>query len=274
MPLRPDPSVSPAYRPSFVLWLILPALVCASIAGLIAASDWNTGLFLRWNAAAHGWLPPALWAGITNLGATLGAFCLIAPALARWPRLVASTLLAAPFAGLFAQGLKYAYAEPRPAAVLAADAFNVVGLPLRTDSFPSGHSTTAFVLAGVIAFHALRRGRRWPAVAALVLAALIAFSRIAVGAHWPLDIFTGAAGGWLCAAIGCTLAARWRFWSRTAGIRTMAVLFALLAVTFTLEDVGYPEGLWAQYLLVAWGLAGAIAGFLRAPALQRLAEER
>lgn len=237
--------------------------MCALAAGFIAILDLNTPLFLAWNEAASGWLPASVWAGITNLGATLGAFCLIAPALAWRPQLVAAALLAAPFAGLFAQGLKYTYAEPRPAAVLDADTFNVIGLALRTDSFPSGHSTTAFVLAGVIAFHYLREGRRLPAVAALAVAASVAFSRIAVGAHWPLDIFTGAAGGWLIATVGTVIAARWRFWEQAQGVRIMAALLTLLAVAFALEDVGYPEGLWSQYLLVAWALTGIAYVLLR-----------
>lgn len=265
----PSPSASPT-RASILTWIIAPALVCALLAGFIAARDFNTPLFLAWNEAASGWLPAAVWAGITNLGATLGAFCLIAPVLAWRPQWVASTLLAAPFAALFAQGLKYTYAEPRPAAVLDPDTFNVIGLALRTDSFPSGHSTTAFVLAGVIAWHCVREGRRLPAVAALAMAASVAFSRIAVGAHWPLDIFTGAAGGWLTAAIGSALAARWRFWEQPQGVRFMAILLALLAIVFALEDVGYPEGLWSQYLLVAWALSG-IAYVLLRPARRSLA---
>lgn len=263
MPLPPDSSASRTHRRLILPWIVVPALVCALMAGLIAAQDLNTGLFLTWNAAASRWLPPTLWAGITNFGATLGAFCLIALALTRKPHWVAATLLAAPFAGVFAQGLKYTYAEPRPAAVLDPDSFTVVGLALRTDSFPSGHSTTAFVVAGVVALYSLRSGRSWPALLVLAAAALVSFSRIAVGAHWPLDIFTGAAGGWLCGAIGTALATRWRFWERARGVRTMAMILTLMAVAFAFEDVGYPEGLWAQYLLVACGLLGATHALLR-----------
>lgn len=253
----PQPTDISASHRAYLAWIAIPALACALAAAWVAVQDANTPLFLAWNAAASGMLPAALWAGITNFGATLGAFCLIAPLLAWRPRWVAATLLAAPFASLFAQGLKYAYAEPRPAAVLDPDSFNVIGLALRTDSFPSGHSTTAFVLAGVVALHHVRGGRHWPAVIALAGAALVAFSRIAVGAHWPLDIFTGAAGGWLCAAVGTAWAARWRFWQQPGSVRVMAGILALLAVAFAIEDTGYPQGLWAQYLLVACGLIGA-----------------
>ncbi|MDC9824246.1 phosphatase PAP2 family protein [Devosia sp. ZB163] len=57
-------------------------------------------------------------------------------------------------------------------------------------SFPSGHATTAFSLAAVVAF--LWPRAFWPAMAC---AALIAFSRIVVGAHYPTDITAGAVLG-------------------------------------------------------------------------------
>lgn len=59
-------------------------------------------------------------------------------------------------------------------------------------SFPSGHSTTAFSLAAVIAF--LWPRAFWPAMA---FAAIVALSRIVVGAHYPTDITAGAVLGLL-----------------------------------------------------------------------------
>lgn len=59
-------------------------------------------------------------------------------------------------------------------------------------SFPSGHTTTAFALCFVVAF----LSPRWyPAM--LVLAVLIALSRIVVGAHYPTDLLAGAVVGTL-----------------------------------------------------------------------------
>lgn len=258
MPDRPAQPATPPLTTTLPMgWIVGPALVFALAAALVTITDLNTPLFLAWNSAAAQWLPPALWAGITNLGATLGAFCLIAPALAWRPQWVAASLLAAPAAGIFAQGLKRLYAEPRPAAVLDNDSFHIVGLALRTDSFPSGHTTAAFVLAGAVSFCLLARRRPALVVLALAGAALIGFSRIAVGAHWPLDIFTGAAGGWLCGALGYAWSQRWRFWEHPRGVRVMAALLALFAIAFAIEDLGYPEGRWAQYLLAVWALAGA-----------------
>lgn len=248
-----------------VLWVALPAAIGALLAVGVVLTELNESWFLGWNRAAAALLPPFLWAGITNLGSTLGAFALITPALAWRPRWVAAALLAAPAATLFTHTLKALFAEPRPPVVLPLDQFNVIGLALRTDSFPSGHTITAFVLAGVVTFCASRSERPWLGAAVLAAAALVGFSRIAVGAHWPLDIFAGAAGGWLSAAIGVRWSSHWRFWERRRGVQVMAVLMLIFPVLFVFEDLGYPEGLWMQYLLVAWGMAGAAHALLRPP---------
>ena len=57
-------------------------------------------------------------------------------------------------------------------------------------SFPSGHATTAFALAAVLAF--LWPKTFWPA---LLFAVLVALSRVAIGAHYPTDIAAGAVLG-------------------------------------------------------------------------------
>jgi undecaprenyl-diphosphatase len=59
-----------------------------------------------------------------------------------------------------------------------------------THSFPSGHATTSFACATVLALM-LPRLR----VPLFLLAAAISWSRVYVGVHWPLDVFAGAALG-------------------------------------------------------------------------------
>jgi undecaprenyl-diphosphatase len=59
-------------------------------------------------------------------------------------------------------------------------------------SFPSGHATTSFAGATMLAHFA----PRWrPAL--YLLAAAIAFSRVYVGVHYPFDVLAGAALGLL-----------------------------------------------------------------------------
>jgi undecaprenyl-diphosphatase len=61
-------------------------------------------------------------------------------------------------------------------------------------SFPSGHTTTAFACAFVLAGLVRRRRDR---VGLYVLAAAIGFSRLYVGVHFPLDVLAGAVLGTL-----------------------------------------------------------------------------
>jgi len=84
-------------------------------------------------------------------------------------------------------GLKQLVDRPRPETTLPqADPLLHASGP----SFPSGHATTAFAGATILAL-LLRR-----AVPALfVLAAGIAFSRVYVGVHYPSDVLAGAVLG-------------------------------------------------------------------------------
>jgi len=243
--------------------LILPILVCILCAGIVLAVGTNKDWFLAANAAAQ-WMPAFFWAGVTNLGNTLGAFCLLAPTLARWPRWAAAALLTVPFGSLYTHSIKRLFNLPRPAKTLPHETFQIIDSPLSWHSFPSGHSVTAFALAGILVF-CIQRRMAW---LALPVAMLVAFSRIAVGAHWPLDLLAGAAGGWATAAIGCALSARWRFWENVHGQRILAGIVFLCALSFFFENTGYPRGIWMQYLLCAVGLVGALYALWR-PAASR-----
>jgi len=90
--------------------------------------------------------------------------------------------------------LKIALDRPRPPAEL------VVGVPLSSDAFPSGHTTDGSVLVVLAAsMLALTFGsalvRRLLVISACVVALFIGCSRTYLGLHWPSDVL----GGWLLA---------------------------------------------------------------------------
>ncbi|MFJ8621874.1 phosphatase PAP2 family protein [Kitasatospora sp. NPDC093550] len=93
---------------------------------------------------------------------------------------------------LLRQGLMHGFGRPRPPGVhraVSASGF----------SFPSGHTFTSAVCAGLLALAVARArpGRaRWAVACAAVFAAAIGVSRVYLGVHWPLDVL----GGWLLAA--------------------------------------------------------------------------
>jgi undecaprenyl-diphosphatase len=175
----------------------LPVL-CLFLALTVWVTDTNQSLFLALNGVAP-LLPADLLLAITLLGNALAGAALIAVSLDRQPRMIWAAVLAAPLGILFVRGLKPLVALARPAGVLSPDAINIVGPTLRSMSFPSGHTTSAFVFAAVV--YALADDRRVK-ILGLAIAVVVAASRIVVGAHWPIDVLVAAAGGWICGFAG------------------------------------------------------------------------
>jgi undecaprenyl-diphosphatase len=159
---------------------------------------------------------PAWLVGCLRLGTWLGYGAIdigipVALGLAAWRRgertglrrgLAGGAAVAA--AGLLDQLLKNLLCRARPSAA-AAGAF-LVGFPCAPApyalaSFPSGHATTAFALAALLALWYPRW--RW---ASLAIAGLVGLSRIVLGSHFPADVVAGAALG---AAVVLAATRRW-----------------------------------------------------------------
>jgi undecaprenyl-diphosphatase len=107
---------------------------------------------------------------------------------------------------LVSQGLKFAFARPRPDLVPH-------GTEVYTASFPSGHSMMAAVvyltLGALLArTQSSRSVKAYILTVAVVLAALVGVSRVYLGVHWPTDVLAGwtLGGVW---AFACWLAMLW-----------------------------------------------------------------
>jgi membrane-associated phospholipid phosphatase len=218
-------------------WLV-PALAAAAFLAVALTAE-NQKLFLALNALGpltSDWL----WANLTVLGDTLVAFALLLPLWRRRPDLVWAFVFLALLGTAWVHGLKQPFDVPRPPAILG-DTLHVIGPAYKTHSFPSGHATTAFAVAGLLVL-----GLRSNAVSilALALATVAALSRAVVGVHWPLDILAGAFGGWLSAVAAIylgrkTLAFGSKPWVQWAVGLFLAVCAAWLVVGQ--ERSGYPQ---------------------------------
>jgi membrane-associated phospholipid phosphatase len=233
------------------LWLWLPPALGLFGILVIGASGTNQDLFLVLNRLSR-LTGDGVWAYLTLLGDTLVALVLLAPLVRQRPEMLKAILLAILFATLWVHILKPLIDHPRPLAVLAPEQVHVIGKVLYQNSFPSGHTTTAFALAGMFV---LSRVRPWLAAAVLGLAMLAGVSRAVVGAHWPLDILAGAFGGWLSAVLGIRLSrsGAWRpgRWTRFG---VMLILIGCALALLLNRDLGYPQAIPLQMLVGLFGL--------------------
>jgi undecaprenyl-diphosphatase len=140
----------------------------------------------RWTVAHRTPFFDHVFEALSHAG-TWGAVWLVLAAVLgvalRRPPIFVWTLVAAGLAEIVSEALKAVFHRARPLAEA------LVTKP-HSHSFPSGHSTTAFACATVLAVMVPRLLGLF-----FVLAAAIAWSRVYVGVHYPLDVLVGAALG-------------------------------------------------------------------------------
>jgi len=223
---------------------------------------WNQSLFLWLNAACTA-LPDWLWSSLTITGHTAMVFALFAPLLRRQAKLMTALFAAALLGGVVSTLVKETLQIPRPAGVLAQEAFHLIGHKLELVSFPSGHSLTAFASATLLIFGLQLRG--WGLFSVLTLACGVGLSRIAVGAHWPLDVLGGAVLGGLC-GWGGWQAARWlhqKHWTQTVIYSScQAAIILLVSASLLATSMGYPSAQVWQMLVASFGIAISLYSLL------------
>lgn len=200
------------------------------------------------------------WSHVTILGDSMVAIMFIMPFLYRRPDVVWQFILTVFIAGLGVFLLK----DPdvlRPPAVLDPGDLHIIGPALRHVSFPSGHTTTAFLLAGLFCMQQINLRAKF---VVLLLAVMAGISRIACGVHWPQDVLGGALFGWLAAGAGIGLGRRWQTGMNLWAQRSFAVLFNLVAIWSMLNYDNAYEGTWLMQSLITMScLALSLPGQLR-----------
>lgn len=93
--------------------------------------------------------------------------------------------------------IKPLVSRPRPWLVME----NFANLVPEKDpnSFPSGHTNSAFAFALAVCVAA---PKRWMKITAVCMAAVMGLSRLYVGVHFPSDVLAGAVIGSLCGLAG------------------------------------------------------------------------
>ncbi|MDX8410607.1 MAG: phosphatase PAP2 family protein [Mariprofundaceae bacterium] len=235
------------------VWLALAA--GGGFVLVIAVGVYNVELFQAINGG-HGPLLDGFFGLVSGLGdGLIVALALTALLLFRL-RAGLAGLLAFGLSGLLAQMLKRLFDMPRPPVVL--DNVHVLGHTLSAHSFPSGHATSAGVLAMLLPLLFDRRDARvWLAVALLLLAAV---GRVYGGVHFPLDVLVGLALGAMC------MAGMWRWvnalprqawetssWARSIPTLAVAVEAAVLGLGYQVQPVtAQPMALALPLAALAW----------------------
>lgn len=241
------------------IWLV-PSLALFALVSIYLTHA-NQSLFLKLNhlSALTG---DALWANITILGDALVASVLVLCFAGRRPDIVCSIFIGGLLAATIVPGIKELLDVPRPPSILSPELFHIIGPAHKTDAFPSGHTTTAFVLAGVLSLHL--RYAKWPVPLLVLGACAVGLSRIVVGVHWPYDTCAGAIIGWLCAVAGVRLACRWPWGQRCLFQIVLAVILAAAAAYLLLSyRSGYPQASWLEKSIALTSLVLGASGFCR-----------
>ena len=173
-------------------------LVALLIATSVVIYICNQSLFLTVNSIGS-LFPDSIWVFITNLGDTSVALAIILALYAYKQDTGIRLLILAIVGTLVIQGLKHLFGVDRPPVALDLNSFHLIGSTVKSPSFPSGHTATAFIGAGILA---AQYAATWVKRSVLICAGLIGLSRIMMGVHWPFDVLVGGTLGWVIGYCG------------------------------------------------------------------------
>jgi membrane-associated phospholipid phosphatase len=239
---------------SAVAWLGIALAIALQIR---AVAQLNLFLTINSWAASH---PSQIWAALTMLGDTKLLLCLMSPLILWRPQVVVALITAIPVGGLLSITFKRLFDAPRPADLLQISDFHVVGQSLSGNSFPSGHTISAFAVAAALwvcmGLHKNAVQRYAIRIAAIAVACLVGLSRIAVGAHWPFDVLAGASFGWLAGLSGVWISQRWpKLWQTQAVQWAVILVIWAVSVLLHIQATDQPGVVWLVWLATACAAA-------------------
>jgi len=228
--------------------LSLPATAMLLMLG-IYLSGLNQGLFLFFNSWQHP-VPGVVWAHFTTFGDAAVAMAMMLPFAGRRPDILWPAMIALVLGALLTTGLKDGLDVTRPPGVFPPGQIMVYGPVHINDSFPSGHTLTAWTLASILW---MGLGSPWRGLI-LALAVLVGISRMALGVHWPMDVLGGMGLGWLVGQVSIYLARRLDLGLRPWMQRLFVLLLGADTVGLFWYDNGHEHTFWMQYLIATASL--------------------
>lgn len=170
---------------------IIPFLVLIIICFVVQLANSKTELFL-WTNIYHNGFFDQFFKLSTMIGDELTTVLVVIGMLFIKYRYSVLTLLAYAYTSVIVQVLKRIFNSPRPSKFFEGlDPIRTIeGYPLyEWNSFPSGHSTSAFTLAVVLTYLLPYKNRHWIIIP---IAVITAFSRVYLAQHFFQDVVAGA----------------------------------------------------------------------------------
>lgn len=208
-----------------LILLLIPSMILALTFTFIKATAINKSLFLNINQVSL-YTTKYLWVFFTFWGDSLASTIILIPFIRKRPDILWAGLIGAVTCGIIVYFTKQGFGVKRPTLIFSADEFIHIGRMVKYRAFPSGHTATAFWLAGNIAF-SFRNNKI--SISVLLIALLMGISRIAVGVHWPLDVAMGGLIGWVCAYFGHFIYGMFIKKEMKTGIFVFMILITILA---------------------------------------------
>lgn len=187
------------YKTDPVFWILLLSLLSAC--GICLALFSSIDLFFRLNTF-HTLYLDIFFQNYTLLGDgvfSIAIFLILL--LANRIPLALQIVTGYLFSGIVSQVIKHLVHAPRPHAIItnAAYPYFIEGVTLSgMNSFPSGHTTSVFALAVLLA---LNTTDKRISLIYLITAIITGYSRIYLGQHFLADVTTGALIGTLSALV-------------------------------------------------------------------------
>ena len=190
------------------LVFFLGCAVILLIGVFILITEGKASSFILLNSYHADWLNN-FFLSYTFVGNGLFAICLAAIYLffAKKNREALLIVFAFLLSGIIVQIVKHLFFSPRPKLFFGNGyhSFFIQGIEFyHNNSFPSGHTTTAFAVATVLILLSKDKKFQLPV---LIAAVLVGYSRIYLGQHFLLDVLIGALIG-IISGIGCVYVAQ------------------------------------------------------------------